>query len=895
MSHSVRRFARGTASKLATYTPPTGEPIVDVTNWTLRVGDGRTPGGFIVGPIRSESISVMNYGAVGDGVADDTVAFESAQAAAKGRGVYVPPGKYNVTRNIPGYFWSDGSVVIPFTRVWTDGYYDFAPRDFGIGTPASIGGDSINLGGNRVVGESDRASQQGCCDILDSVFYIPQEASNHQTWIRAIKWSENESKRVLLGDSAPSYDSVAHQSLSVYRPTLADAPVFISAGNRYTSAADTSISADKAFSICFWSYDYKQGQVAPTLLNKGAAFSSAEVSSLGLDPNTLMGVYASPDGAVLVASAYSSTQAKRYTRVWDLHAIMTGKISYNNLSSSAMYTWSDAPDVSNAGGQGIWCDGRYIYFLSGASAQASFSSTMPAGIIVTYTLDGRYLGYNLIDVTYALTADATGSRASTFGNKETRSEFEGIFLAPWYGKLVPVLLNSVQRMNKVTARDSNGVPTAWDDPDNYSYRRFNRFLIPSECNFSSMMTVTRNLVLEGEIYVAAPHTFAPEDHKMNSSRIMTYMPSGAGGQVNVAFGGVQETFLVAGEFESTLRAAFQTASQAGTPVGAERVTIVSDGTICMHAGASAETDVFQANGPFNGMHLNAAGNWFFRQGTGNTGSGPLLMFQYSGMTKGQVPAGNRYSRLTWAADMGLTANTAAALAGIEHYYYATNSTAATDSLQHFTMYLYNAKNTGTNAATDRVAGLSLMQLANGSYVAKSQMNFVPWNDSTYSLGTKEQKWKYLYVDQIGVADVGPNIYTHNLHVLANIYIHKGSNIGESDPNKRPDHVYADTFVGTLDNGSDERMKQQVEALSAIEKRVALRCKDLIRKFKYNNEVDEYGDAAPIRVGIIAQDVKKAFELDGLDATKYRIINYDTSSGMYSLSYIDLLCFIISAM
>jgi hypothetical protein len=84
-------------------------------------------------------------------------------------------------------------------------------------------------------------------------------------------------------------------------------------------------------------------------------------------------------------------------------------------------------------------------------------------------------------------------------------------------------------------------------------------------------------------------------------------------------------------------------------------------------------------------------------------------------------------------------------------------------------------------------------------------------------------------------------------------------------------VYAAT--GTI-NTSDGRQKQQVRELSDAEKAVALRLKGLIRAFKFNDAVQSKGQLARIHYGVIAQDVKTAFEAEGLDANQYGLFCYD---------------------
>lgn len=84
-------------------------------------------------------------------------------------------------------------------------------------------------------------------------------------------------------------------------------------------------------------------------------------------------------------------------------------------------------------------------------------------------------------------------------------------------------------------------------------------------------------------------------------------------------------------------------------------------------------------------------------------------------------------------------------------------------------------------------------------------------------------------------------------------------------------VYAGT--GTI-NTSDAREKQQIRRLTDAERAVAARLKALIRAFKFNDAVGAKGEGARIHVGVIAQDVKSAFEAEGLVAEGYAALCLD---------------------
>ncbi len=85
-------------------------------------------------------------------------------------------------------------------------------------------------------------------------------------------------------------------------------------------------------------------------------------------------------------------------------------------------------------------------------------------------------------------------------------------------------------------------------------------------------------------------------------------------------------------------------------------------------------------------------------------------------------------------------------------------------------------------------------------------------------------------------------------------------------------VYAST---SSINTSDRSTKQQIEVISDAEARVATAAKGLMRKFKFNDSVEEKGEDARIHFGIIAQDLQDAFSAEGLDASKYAMFCSDT--------------------
>lgn len=92
-SGSTNKLRRGTVSENNAFTGAAGEVVVDTTNNRLRVHDGATAGGFPVG----DYANVLDFGAKGDGVTDDTTAIQSALDSSYSV-IYFPAGTYKLNQ-----------------------------------------------------------------------------------------------------------------------------------------------------------------------------------------------------------------------------------------------------------------------------------------------------------------------------------------------------------------------------------------------------------------------------------------------------------------------------------------------------------------------------------------------------------------------------------------------------------------------------------------------------------------------------------------------------------------------------------------------------------------------------------------------------------------------------
>ena len=154
---------------------------------------------------------------------------------------------------------------------------------------------------------------------------------------------------------------------------------------------------------------------------------------------------------------------------------------------------------------------------------------------------------------------------------------------------------------------------------------------------------------------------------------------------------------------------------------------------------------------------------------------------------------------------------------------------------------------------------------------------------------------------IGTGDTGLR-FADSIKKIHPYDINSGTNsdnvLDLGDSNKRFQDIYATN--GTIQT-SDRNEKQDIEALTDAETRVAVAAKGLLRKFRWQSAVASKGDDARIHFGIIAQDLQDAFTAEGLDAGDYAMFISSTwtdddgvEQTRLGVRYSELLAFIIAA-
>jgi len=203
-------------------------------------------------------------------------------------------------------------------------------------------------------------------------------------------------------------------------------------------------------------------------------------------------------------------------------------------------------------------------------------------------------------------------------------------------------------------------------------------------------------------------------------------------------------------------------------------------------------------------------------GTGATGTWGINITGSSGSTSFATNAG------------GLTGSPAITTAAITSAAIAASGIVSSTASGGYSALQNNAIGIGNNTTTIASTGSTFTFSATGTQVlAASSANLQPGVDNTTALGSGSLRFTT---------------------------------------------VFATT--GTI-NTSDSNEKQQIASLTTAEKAVGQALKGMMKSFKFNDAVTAKGTAARIHFGVIAQDVKAAFEAQGLDANKYGVFCSDT--------------------
>jgi hypothetical protein len=192
--------------------------------------------------------------------------------------------------------------------------------------------------------------------------------------------------------------------------------------------------------------------------------------------------------------------------------------------------------------------------------------------------------------------------------------------------------------------------------------------------------------------------------------------------------------------------------------------------------------------------------------------------------------------------------------------------------------------------------LNLDRLGSGGTENGSLIDLKSNGASVGSIGTTSTT---MWIAGNSTEDTGIRFYTVGIAPCDSSGTYRDNSRDLGSSTVRWDDVYATN--GTIQT-SDRNEKQDIAELDEAERRVAVACKGLLRKFRWKSSVEENGDDARIHFGIIAQDLQAAFEDEGLDAGRYAMFTHTTwtdeetgeERSRMGVRYSELLAFIIAA-
>lgn len=312
-------------------------------------------------------VNVKDFGAVGDGVSDDTAAFQAA--AATGQAVFVPEGTYLVTENlIPGSFFGGKGVSIKGGSLASFARLDL-PRNRADCIAATEG---TAIGTDDTPGQIDdvrnSAAQSMAYDPFDGILYVTHNHGNGAS-IQATRWSTG----AVLAESPVFFRTFGHQGLQLYRPTKDDPVRFLAVGSLYASDSDTTGDTEQYNILQLVSWDWSAPNTA-TVIRSWKFWP--EENGQAVIPGIKNGLGETVNSAFL-QSDIAVTEDRRHLAV--LRPAPDGGKNYAVFFRIPLAALMEAPEGAAIGplaplfwttrdrpwiyGQGIAADSQYLYAL----------------------------------------------------------------------------------------------------------------------------------------------------------------------------------------------------------------------------------------------------------------------------------------------------------------------------------------------------------------------------------------------------------------------------------------------------------------------------------------------------------------------------------------------------
>lgn len=316
----------------------------------------------------ADIVNVKDFGAKGDGVTDDSAAFQAA--GATGKTVVVPAGSYRVDSQADGHFFSLGDVTLSsrFVQVVNKRMAgSYAPIDI-VGGPSHA--KIILRSDQRGSGSYSRAAVQSAAfdPVGNQIFMLHQKATFDEEHLaryasisrHPLKWDLDVGTSGISAD----LDEVGHQGLAV--------EVLPTGGIKLWGSSNYGLHGGTALR-----FDY----------NDSADVSNIQEYILVDDSRDhALTPCISSDQRLLIVGCLKNDDL--FLRVFDLAALREGGAGDYSGAYLAEFPVYPLKQSGVIGFQGMACDGWHVYIL------ASDTSTSTPAAIYCYSIQGELIAKN---------------------------------------------------------------------------------------------------------------------------------------------------------------------------------------------------------------------------------------------------------------------------------------------------------------------------------------------------------------------------------------------------------------------------------------------------------------------------------------------------------------------
>ena len=390
----------------------------------------------------SDVVTVKDFGAKGDGT-NATAAFQAA--AATGKLVFVPAGRYLITARVDGDFYSNGNVElvtennVPSDRFIIIRKYKY-PSNISVSgghTPIDIFSGALKSSlvvksDQRGTGSNSRAVVQSVAyDPINKLLYMLHEKDaipdgNGARYAAISRHSiETKTDVVTTKDiSSLTLDNVGHQGLAVevtHSLNTATTGLVVNTGEiKLWSSNKYGLDGGTALRFSYKANDAVQDVEEYKLVD----FYGTNLSltpTISYDQRFLLVVYRVPKGD-------GTTEAR--IRVFSLKTLVDGGPGDYTDNYLNDFTINIEMADGDRGFQCMACDGYYVYILAGKAVTYKPSS------IYCYTLDGQLVQANkYVTLGFKEAFDVNASLPAADRNENAFCEPEAIFFMPVNGVL----------------------------------------------------------------------------------------------------------------------------------------------------------------------------------------------------------------------------------------------------------------------------------------------------------------------------------------------------------------------------------------------------------------------------------------------------------------------------